>query len=158
MTRSASSWWTQCEASERRSTRSRLGTSSWSGSASSGSRNWLAVAPKSPEWAPRPVKRRFGLLRRRPHRGAVVVDHAGCCAVLRPRTDVVIDLLKDIGRAGVAQEVSEEMPAVGVNHDLRQLRGREEEIPRPAELARVVQSLRQLPRVGRVEDRQPVLG
>ena len=34
LTRSASSWWTQCEASGRRSTRSRLGTSSSWGSAS----------------------------------------------------------------------------------------------------------------------------
>ena len=38
LTRSASSWWTQCEASGRRSTRSRLGTSSWWGSASVGPR------------------------------------------------------------------------------------------------------------------------
>ena len=38
LTRSASSWWTQCEASGRRSTRSRLGTSSWWGSASFGPR------------------------------------------------------------------------------------------------------------------------
>ena len=38
LTRSASSWWTQCEASGRRSTRSRLGTSSWCGSASVGPR------------------------------------------------------------------------------------------------------------------------
>jgi Bacterial protein of unknown function (DUF885) len=38
LTRSCSSWCTQCEASGRRSTRSRLGTSSCSGSASSGPR------------------------------------------------------------------------------------------------------------------------
>src|SRR5271165_5374614 len=38
LTRSCSSWWTQCEASGRRSTWSRLGTSSCSGSASSGPR------------------------------------------------------------------------------------------------------------------------
>ena len=37
-TRSASSWWTQWEAFGRRSTRSRLGTSSWWGSARSGPR------------------------------------------------------------------------------------------------------------------------
>ena len=34
LTRSDSSWWTQCDALGRRSTRSRLGTSSWCGSAS----------------------------------------------------------------------------------------------------------------------------
>jgi hypothetical protein len=38
LTRSASSWWTQWDASGRRSTRSRLGTSSWCGSASLGPR------------------------------------------------------------------------------------------------------------------------
>ena len=37
-TRSAWSWWTQWDASGRRSTRSRLGTSSWCGSASLGPR------------------------------------------------------------------------------------------------------------------------
>src|SRR6516225_9073719 len=40
------------------------------------------------------AKRRFGLLRRGPHRGPVVVDHPGCCARLRPRLYVVIDLLR----------------------------------------------------------------
>src|SRR5690348_12880931 len=58
------------------------------------------------------AKRRFGLFRRGPYRGPVVVDHPGCRAWLRPRLHVVIDLLRRIGRAGVVQEVPEEMPAV----------------------------------------------
>ena len=49
------------------------------------------------------------------------------------------------------------MPAVGVHDGLGQVREvKEEEVPGLAELARVVQSLRQLPRMGRVEDGQPV--
>ena len=49
------------------------------------------------------------------------------------------------------------MPAVSVHHGLGQLReAEEEEVPGLAELARVVESLRELPRVGRVEDGQAV--
>ena len=55
------------------------------------------------------------------------------------------------------QEVPEEMPVVGVHDAFGQLREvEEEEVPGLAELARVVQSLRELPRMGRVEDGQPV--
>jgi hypothetical protein len=49
------------------------------------------------------------------------------------------------------------MPVVGVHDGFGQLgEVEEEEVPGLAELARVVQSLRQLPRVGRVENGQPV--
>ena len=55
------------------------------------------------------------------------------------------------------QEVPEEMPVVGVHHVLRQIRYREEEeVPGLPQLARVVQSLREPPRMGRVEDGEPV--
>jgi len=48
-----------------------------------------------------------------------------------------------VGRAGVVQELPEEMPPVGVHDGFGQLREvEEEEIPGLAELARVVQSLR----------------
>jgi hypothetical protein len=50
------------------------------------------------------------------------------------------------------QEVPEEVPVAGVHDRFGQVgEVEEEEIPGPAELARVVQSLRQLARVGRVE-------
>jgi len=55
------------------------------------------------------------------------------------------------------QKVPEEVPVVGVHDGFGQVReGEEEEVPGPAELVRVVQSLRELPRMGRVEDGQPV--
>jgi hypothetical protein len=55
------------------------------------------------------------------------------------------------------QEVPEEVPVVGVHDGLGQVREvEEEEVPGLAELARVVQPLRELPRVGGVEDGQPV--
>ena len=55
------------------------------------------------------------------------------------------------------QEVPEEVPVVGVHDGFGQVREvEEEEIPGPAELAGVVESLRELPRMGRVEDGQPV--
>ena len=63
------------------------------------------------------------------------------------------------GRAGVVQEVPEEVPVVGMHDGFGQVRQgeeEEEEVPGLAELVRVVQSLRELPRVGRVEDGQPV--
>src|SRR5262245_14482596 len=44
------------------------------------------------------------LLRGGPHRGPVVVDHPGCCAWLRPRLDVAIDLLRRVSRAGVVMQ------------------------------------------------------
>src|SRR5271167_1639243 len=49
------------------------------------------------------------------------------------------------------------MPVVRVHHGFGQVgEVEEEEVPGLAELAGVVQSLRELPRVGRVEDGQPV--
>jgi len=66
-------------------------------------------------------------------------------ARLRPRLDVAVDLLGRISRAGVVQKVPEEVPAVGVRDAFGQLRESKEEVPGPAELVRVVQSLRQLP-------------
>ena len=58
---------------------------------------------------------------------------------------------------GVAQEVLEEAPMVGAHDGFGQLREVEEkEIPGLAELPGVVQPLRQLPRMGRVQDGQPV--
>ena len=50
------------------------------------------------------------LLRRQPHRGAVVVDHRLRRPGLGPRLDVAIDLLLRVRRAGVAQEALEEPP------------------------------------------------
>src|SRR5580658_3419749 len=103
------------------------------------------------------AKRRFGLLLILPHRGPVVVDHPGGRARLGPGLDVAVGFLRREGRAGVVEEVPEEVPVVGVHDGFGQVREvEEEEVPGPAELARVVQSLRQLPRVGRVEDGQPV--
>src|SRR5215211_3975731 len=97
------------------------------------------------------------MLRRLSHRGPVVVDHPGCCPWLRPRLDVAFDLLRRVSRVGVIQKVPEEMPVVGVHDAFGQLReGEEEEGPGLPELARVVQSLRELTRMGRVEDGQPV--
>ena len=94
---------------------------------------------------------------RGPDRGPVVVDHRGGRARLGPGLDVAVGLLRREGRAGVAQEVPEEMPVVGVHDGFGQVgEVEEEEVPGLAELARVVQSLRELPRVGRVEDSQPV--
>ena len=60
-------------------------------------------------------------------------------------------------RVGVAQEVAEEVPVIR-RHDAFGQVGEveEEEVPGLAELAGVVQSLRELPRVGRVEDREAV--
>ena len=56
-------------------------------------------------------------------------------------------------RAGIVQEVPEEMPLVGVHDAFRDLREvKEEKVPGLAELAGVVQSLQKLPRMGRVED------
>jgi hypothetical protein len=69
----------------------------------------------------------------------------------------MLDLLLRVGRVGVPLEVPEEVPVVGVHNGFGQLReSEEEEEPGPAELVRVVQTLRELPRMGCVEDRQPV--
>jgi hypothetical protein len=58
---------------------------------------------------------------------------------------------------GVAQEVAEEVPVVGVHDGFGQLgEVEEEDVPGLAELARVVQSPQELPRMGHVEDGQPV--
>ena len=55
------------------------------------------------------------------------------------------------------QEVSEEVPVPRVHHVLGQSRYRkEEEVPGLPELARVVQSLLEPPRMGRVEDGESV--
>ena len=55
------------------------------------------------------------------------------------------------------QEVPEEVPVVGVHDRFGQVgEVEEEEVPGLAELPGVVQSLRQLARVGRVQDGQPV--
>ena len=55
------------------------------------------------------------------------------------------------------QEVPEEVPVPGVHDVLGQSRNREEEeVPGLPELARVVQALLELPRVGCVQDRKPV--
>jgi hypothetical protein len=55
------------------------------------------------------------------------------------------------------QEVSEEVPVSGVHHVLGQSRYRkEEEVPGLPELVRVVQALRQPPRMGRVENGESV--
>src|SRR6185312_8140526 len=55
------------------------------------------------------------------------------------------------------QEVPEEVPVPGGHHVLGQSRYREEEeVPRLPELARVVQSLREPPRMGRVENGESV--
>jgi hypothetical protein len=103
------------------------------------------------------AKCRFGPLGRGSYRGAIIVDHPGCCAWLRPCLDVAIDFLCRESRVGVAQEVPEEPPAVGVHDGLGKLReSKEEEVPRLPKLVRVVQALQQLPRMGRVEDGQPV--
>src|SRR5580704_8698395 len=49
------------------------------------------------------------------------------------------------------------MPVVGAHDGLGQVREiEEEEVPGLPELARVVQSLRELARMGRIEDSQPV--
>src|SRR4249920_3364145 len=54
----------------------------------------IALAPNDEcgrrDWA----QRRFGGLRRLPHRRPVIVDHPRCCALLRPRLDIAIDLLR----------------------------------------------------------------
>ncbi len=89
-TRSASSWWTQWDALGRRSTRSRLGTSSWWGSASLRAEVAIALSPDDQGG------RRDGadlLLRPQSHRGAVVVDHRLRRPWLGPRLDVAIELL-----------------------------------------------------------------
>ena len=55
------------------------------------------------------------------------------------------------------QEVAEEVPVVGVHDGFGQVgEVEEEEVPGLAELAGVVQSLGELPRVGRVEDGEAV--
>jgi hypothetical protein len=91
------------------------------------------------------------------HRGAVVVDHPGRCPWLRPRLFVAFDFLRRVRRVRVLQEVPEEVPVSGVHHVLGQSRCREEEeVPGLPELVRVVQSLREPPRMSRVEDGESV--
>jgi len=105
------------------------------------------------EWA----KLGFGVLGRLPHRGPVVVDHPGCCPWLGPGLDIAFDLLRCVRRVGVLQKVPEEMPVVGVDDAFGQLReGEEEEVPGLPQLARVLQTLRQSPGMGRVEDGEAV--
>ena len=102
------------------------------------------------------MKLRLGALRRS-HRGAVVVDHRGRGAWLRPRLDIAIGLLLRVRRLGVAQEVLEELPVLRAHVVLGQVWEREvEEVPGPRELAGVAQSLVELARMGRVEDDQTV--
>ena len=93
------------------------------------------------------------------YRSAVVVDHPGRCPWVRPRLDVAFDLLVGVRRACVFQEVPEEVPVSGLHHLLGQPRQRkeeEEEVPGLPELVRVVQSLREPPRMRRVEDDESV--
>ena len=157
VTRSASSWCTQCEASGRRSNAVQAGDVVVLGLGELGAEVAIAFSPDDQGGRLDRVNLRFGLLGRGPHRGPVVVDHRGGRARLGPGLDVAVGLLRREGRAGVAQEVPEEMPAVGVHDGFGQVgEVEEEEVPGLAELARVVQSLRELPRVGRVEDGQPV--
>src|SRR6185436_18352505 len=79
------------------------------------------------------------------------------CPWLRPRLDVAVDFLGREWRVRVMQEVSKEVPVSEVHHLLGQSRCRkEEEVPRLPELARVVQSLLESPRMGRVEDGESV--
>src|SRR3954449_9498685 len=81
------------------------------------------------------LKLRLGALRRA-YRGAVVVDHRGRCALLRPRLDVAIGLLLRVPRLGVAEEVLEELPVLRAHVVLGQVWEREvEEVPGPRELA-----------------------
>src|SRR5438270_12258736 len=77
---------------------------------------------------------------------------------LRPRLDVAFDFLRRVRRVRVLQEVSEEMPVSRVHHLFGQSRYRkeEEEVPGLLELARVVQSLLEPPRMGGVEDGESV--
>jgi hypothetical protein len=90
-------------------------------------------------------------------RGAVVVDHPGRCPFLRPRLDIAFEFLRGVRRVRFMQEVSEEVPVSGMHDLLGQSRYRkEEEIPGLPELARVVQSLLEPPRMGRVEDGESV--
>src|SRR5215469_3016473 len=85
------------------------------------------------------AKRGFGALGRGPYRAPVVVDHRGGRAGLRPRLDVTLHLLRRVRRAGVAQEVPEEAPVVGVHDGFGQFREiKEGEVPGPAELAWVM--------------------
>src|ERR671936_976622 len=72
------------------------------------------------------------------YRCAVVVDHPGRCAGLRPRFLIAIDLLLRVRRVRVLQEVPEEVPVPGVNDFLGQSGHRKEkEVPGLPELARV---------------------
>ena len=100
---------------------------------------------------------KLALLRRQPHRGAVVVDHRLRRPWLGPRVDVAIDLLRRVRRAGVAQEALEEPPVPAARTALGQPRELEvEEVPGPQELTRVAQSFVQPPRMGRVQDDEAV--
>src|SRR5437763_8736684 len=99
---------------------------------------------------------RCGFLLGLSYRGAVVVDHPGCCPRLRPRFLIAVDFLLRVRRLRVLQEVSEEVPVSGVHYFLGQSRYRkEEEVPGLAELVRVLQPLRESPRMGGIEDGEP---
>src|SRR5207244_5669474 len=110
-----------------------------------------------PIWRRDRAKLCCGFLLGLSHRGTAVVDHRGRCPRLRPRLDVAFDFLWRVRRVRVLQEVSEEVPVSGVYHFLGQSWDRkEEEVPGLPELIRVVQSLREAPRMGRVEDGESV--
>ena len=92
-----------------------------------------------------------------PYRSAVVVDHPGRGPWLRPRLDVALDLLVGIRGLCLVEEVPEEVPVPQGHHVLGEPRGREEEeVPGLPELARVLEPLRQLAWMSRVEDGEPV--